>query len=77
MRTRSFTKARQTSDASGLPTADLPGFQDKAYTSVLKAGSHVTNTVVALKGTIQILVSSPATFEQEMALESQLFAQLV
>jgi hypothetical protein len=72
-----FAKSRQTSDANGLATTDIAGFQDKAYSSVLKVGSHVTNTVVALKGTIEILVSSPATFEQEMALESQLFAQLV
>jgi hypothetical protein len=71
-----FTKTRQTSDANGLPTTDLPGFADKAYTSTLKAGSHVTNTVVALKGTVQILVSSPASFDAEKSLEEQLFAKL-
>jgi hypothetical protein len=71
-----FDQGRHTSDASNLPTSDLPGFQDVAYTSVLKAGSITTNTVVALKGTVQILVSSPASFEAEEALETQLFAKL-
>lgn len=71
-----FKQARGVSDANGIATSDLPGFADDAYTSVLKAGSIVTNTVVALKGTVEILVSSPASFEAEKALESQLFAKL-
>ena len=71
-----FDQGRRTSDANNIPTADLPGFQDAAYTSVLKAGSIVTNTVVAIKGTVSILVSSPASFDAEKELESQLFAKL-
>jgi hypothetical protein len=59
-----------------MQTTDLPGFADQAYTNVLKAGSHVTNTVVALKGTVQLLVASPATFAAEMSLEDQLFAKI-
>jgi hypothetical protein len=35
-----------------------------------------TNTVVALKGTIQVLVSSGASFDAEKALEQQIFAAL-
>jgi hypothetical protein len=71
-----FDQGRHISDTNNIPTSDLPGFQDVAYTSVLKAGSITTNTVVALKGTVQILVSSPASFEAEEALETQLFAKL-
>jgi hypothetical protein len=72
-----FASARAQSDAQGIKTTDLPGFEDKAYTSVLKAASIVTNTVVALKGTVEILVSSGASFDQEKALEQQIFAELI
>jgi hypothetical protein len=70
-----FRQARTVSDAAGLPTTDLPGFADIAYTSVLGAGTLATNTVVALAGTVEIGVSSPAGFEQEKALEAQIFAK--
>lgn len=71
-----FTAARAASDANGIPTKDLPGFEDKAYSSVLSAAGIVTNTVVALKGAVEILVSSPAPFAKEQALEEQIFARL-
>jgi hypothetical protein len=70
-----FTTARGQSDAQGIKTTDLPGFEDKAYTSTISAASITTNTVVALKGTVEILVSSPASFDQEKALEPQLFSK--
>ncbi len=71
-----FDQGRRTSDANNLPTTDLPGFEDAAYTSVLQAGSITTNTVVALKGKVQILVSSAASLEAEKELETQIFAKL-
>jgi hypothetical protein len=71
-----FVTARGQSDAQGIATTDLPGFEDKAYTSQIKALDIVTNTVVALKGTVEILVTSKASFDQEKALETALFAKL-
>jgi hypothetical protein len=71
-----FDQGRATSDHNGLPTADLPGFEDAAYTSTISAASVTTNTVVALKGTVQVLVSSGATFDMEKSLEQQIFAAL-
>jgi hypothetical protein len=71
-----FTSARAASDTQGIKTSDLPGFEDKAYTSVISAASITTNTVVALKGTVEILVASGASFDQEKALEQQIFAKL-
>jgi hypothetical protein len=71
-----FTAARGQSDTQGIKTTDLPGFEDKAYTSTISAASITTNTVVALKGTVEILVSSGASFEQEKSLEQQLFSKL-
>jgi hypothetical protein len=70
-----FDTARAQSDSQGIKTSDLQGFEDKAYTSVISAASITTNTVVALKGTVEILVSSPASFDQEKALEQQLFSK--
>ena len=74
MSATAFKEGRAISDANGMPTTDLPGFADQAYTNVLKAGTHVTNTVIALKGTTQLIVASPATFAAEMSLEDKLFA---
>jgi len=71
-----FDTARGQSDAQGIKTTDLPGFEDKAYTSTISAASITTNTVVALKGTVEILVSSHASFDQEKSLEQQLFSKL-
>ncbi len=71
-----FTQSRTVSDQNGLKTTDFPGFADQAFTSVLSVGTHTTNTLVALKGTISILVSSPATFDAERSLEDQLFGKL-
>lgn len=71
-----FTASRKISDNTGMPTTDLPGFADLAYTSTLKAGSHTTNTVVALKGTVELIVASPASFTAEQSLETQLFDKL-
>jgi hypothetical protein len=76
MTNSTFKQARSVSDANGLPTTDLPGLGDQAYTSTLSAGSVVTNTVVALKGTVQILVSSPAKVDAEQAFVKQLFDKL-
>jgi hypothetical protein len=76
MSAATFAQSRQVSDANGLPTSDLPGFEDQAYTSTLTAGSHTVNTVVALKGTVQVLISSPASFDAEKALATQIFTEL-
>lgn len=75
MTSSTFRQARAVSDTAGLPTTDLPGFADVAYTSVLGTGTLAINTVIALAGTIEIGVSSPASFEQEKALEAQIFAK--
>jgi hypothetical protein len=66
-----FDTARGQSDSAGIKTTDLPGFEDKAYTSTISAASITTNTVVALKGTVEILVSSHASFDQEKSLAHQ------
>jgi hypothetical protein len=71
-----FTESRAVSDRSGLTTSDFPGFVDDAYTNVIAIGSHVTNTLVARKGDMQILVSSPASFDAERSLEQKLFDAL-
>jgi hypothetical protein len=71
-----FDQGRAASDHNGIPTVDLPGFEDAAYTSTISAASVTTNTVVALRGRVQVLVSSGATFDMEKSLEQQIFATL-
>jgi hypothetical protein len=57
-------------------TTDVTGFQDGAYSSVAKANNITTNTLAAIKGTVEIVVTSTATIDQEKALETQLFTTL-
>jgi hypothetical protein len=71
-----FASDRASSDHNGLPTSDLPGFEDHAYTSVINAGAIVTNTVCALKGRLEVQLSSSATFEQEKTFIVQVYARL-
>jgi hypothetical protein len=61
---------------SGQPTVDLPGFFDQAFSSTLGNGTLTVNTVVARKGTIEILVTSHAPIEKEKDLITKIFAAL-
>jgi hypothetical protein len=75
------TGADQTIFASGRTgyasgTTDIPGFQDAAYSNVATAGTVTTNTLAAIKGTVEVVVTSTASVDQEKTLEQQLFAAL-
>jgi hypothetical protein len=59
-----------------MQTQDYPGFGDKAYTSSISAIGITTNTLDALKGSIEIQVSSSASFDQEKALLQAVFTAL-
>jgi hypothetical protein len=56
--------------------APLPGFQDEAYSGTSTGGGVTTNTLAARKGSVEIVVTSTATVDQEKALVSKLFAAL-
>lgn len=59
-----------------MQTADYPGFADEAYTNTISAIGITTNTLVARKGKVELLISSSASFDQEKALEQKLFDAL-
>jgi hypothetical protein len=73
-----FAAERQTFDSSGQPTKAYAGFGDQAYTSTQKMplGMPDVNTLVALQGSVELLVSSNASITAEQALEQQLFAKV-
>jgi hypothetical protein len=73
-----FAAERKTFDSSGQPTKTFAGFGDQAYTSTqhMPTGLPSVNTLVVLKGSVELLVSSTASITAEKALEQQLFAKI-
>ena len=73
-----FAVERKTFQASGQPAKDYAGFGDEAYTNTKKMplGLPDVNTLVARKGSVDILVSSSASIAAERTLEQQLFAKV-
>ncbi len=73
-----FAAERKTFDSSGQPTRTYADFGDQAYTSTqhMPMGLPSVNTLVALKGSVELLVSSTANITAEKALEQQLFAKI-
>jgi hypothetical protein len=77
----SATQFKTTRDGyapQNMQTTDFPGFGDEAYTNTISVSNLgiTTNTLVARKGKVELLVSSSASFEQEKSLEQKLFDAL-
>jgi hypothetical protein len=60
---------------AGMPTKD-EAFADEAFSNVLGSGQTTVTTLVARKGSVEILVTAKTTVAQEKALLTQLFARL-
>jgi hypothetical protein len=71
-----FKSERDAYATQNMQTADYPGFGDEAYTNTISAIGITTNTLVTRKGSVEILISSPASFDQEKSLEQTLFDAL-
>jgi hypothetical protein len=73
-----FTAERKTFDSSGQSTKTYVDFGNQAYTSTQKMplGMPSVNTLVTLKGSVELLVSSTASITSEDALEQKLFAKI-
>jgi hypothetical protein len=73
-----FKSTRDGYAPQNMQTTDYPGFGDEAYTNTISVSNLniTTNTLVARKGTVELLVSSSASFDQEKALEQKLFDAL-
>lgn len=61
--------------AQQMKTAD-ESFVDEAFSNVVTAGSSTITTLVARRGSVEILVAAKATVAQEKGLLSQLFNKL-
>ena len=77
----SATQFKTTRDGyapQNMQTTDFPGFGDEAYTNTISVSNLgiTTNTLVARKGKVELLVSSSASFDQEKSLEQKLFDAL-
>lgn len=73
-----FAAERKTFDSSGQPTKTYAGIGDQAYSSTqsMPMGMPSVHTLVALKGSVDLLVSSTASITSEADLEQQLFAKI-
>jgi hypothetical protein len=71
-----FARARSGFDDSGQRTTDVPGFFDQAFSSTLGSGEFAINTIVARKGSVEILVTSHASLDKEKELVRRIFAAL-
>jgi hypothetical protein len=71
-----FAAARKQFDAHGEPTKTFAGLGLPAYSSVLGSGVYVNSTVVALKGSTELLVTAPAPLAKVAVLVKKALAAL-
>ncbi len=71
-----FAIGRRGFDTSGQPTTDVPGLGDEAYRSSTEFDDVVTNTLVARKGSTEILVTAVASVDAEKALIQKFFESI-
>lgn len=62
-----FAATKAGFNVGGRTTADVSGLGDQAFSSVLAAGGIDTNTTAAIKGSLQVFVTSRASLDQEKA----------
>jgi hypothetical protein len=70
-----FARGRQEVDGSGQPTTDVALF-DGGYSSSTEFGDIVTNTLVARKGPVEMLVTADASIDAEKALITKVLGGL-
>jgi hypothetical protein len=71
-----FAAGRHGFEESGQATTAVTGFMDEAYSSSSEFGDAVTNTLVARKGSVEILVTAVAPIDAEKALIQKIFDSL-
>ena len=71
-----FAEAKAGFGSHGETAVTASGFGDEAYTSSLGAGNYTTSTIVARKGSTELLITGPATIAQVEALATQVLAKL-
>jgi hypothetical protein len=71
-----FARGKQGFADSGQPTVDIAGFQDEAYSSSMGTGPSAVNSLVARKGSVEVMVVSSASIDKEKDLIQKVFAAL-
>ena len=72
----SFQAAKAGFAQNGEPTTDVSGLGDAAYSSTVGSGQFQTNTIVVLKGSIELLVTAPVMQEDVNALARQILLSI-
>lgn len=70
--TTQFATAKTIFKNSGQPIEDVTGVGDEAYTSTMTAGGIVNNTVIARKGSLEVLIACQAPLDKEKAFANKL-----
>ena len=71
-----FATGRKQFDAHGEPTTTYAGLGVPAYSSVLGSGVYLNTTLVALKGSTELLVTAPAPLASVAVLVKKTLAAL-
>lgn len=72
----SFETAKQSFEQNGEATSDVSGLGDAAYSSTAGSGESETNTIVVLKGSVEVLVTAPVSLDDVSALARQMLLSL-
>lgn len=72
----SFAARKQGFNQSGEPTTDVSGLGDAAYSSTQGSGQTQTNTIVVLKGSVELLVTAPVILDDVSALARQILPSI-
>jgi hypothetical protein len=71
-----FNTGKAGFSSHGESTNDASGIGDAAYSSTIGTGQAVINTLVVLKGSIEVLVTAPASLAQIDSLVGQILPKL-
>jgi hypothetical protein len=74
--TATFAAGKQGFQQQGEPTTDVPGLGDAAYSSTRGSGQFQNNTIVVLKGSVQLLITAPVVLDDINALARQLLPSI-
>jgi hypothetical protein len=67
-----FAQGKEIFKNSGQTATDETGVGDEAYSSTLSGGSITVYTIVARKGTLEVLVTSPAPLDKAKSLANDI-----
>lgn len=73
--TTALSKGEQALSGKGEPVKPYPGVGDSAYSVAIDEGPISENLLSAVKGSVQVTITSSGTLAHEGALATQIFSQ--